>query len=146
MLYKCPAQEVFNIDAWWSTTLDNCHFDDAIWGYTIRAFNDWKNWDLSRWNDPVLDDLFIMGLLDWIGENHRYAQSIQSMRFTLVLGSQLKMELVRLEDLVWLPSLLSFGTTKIDDASSSSCIGVLTRQGTTLSTWRSGSAAIAARR
>ena len=56
--------------------LDDCHFDDAIWGYTVCAFDDWKNWDPSQWNDPVLDDLFIMGLLDWIGENHRYAQSI----------------------------------------------------------------------
>ena len=72
----------------------------------------------------MLDDLFIMGLLDWIGENHRYAQSIQSMRFALVLGSWLKMELVRLEDLVRLPSLPSFGTAKTDDASSLSWIGV----------------------
>ena len=73
--------------------LDDCHFDDAIWGYTVCAFDDWKNRDPSRWNNPVLDNLFIMGSLDWIGENHRYAQSIQSMRFALVLGSRLKLEL-----------------------------------------------------
>ena len=124
MLYKCLAQGVFNVDAWRSTTLDNCHFDDAIWGYTVRAFDDWSNRDPSRWNDPVLDNLFIMGSLDWIGENHRYAQSIQSMWFALVLGSQLKMELVWLEDLVRPQSLLSFGTAETDDAFSSSWIGV----------------------
>ena len=103
--------------------MDDCHFDDAIWGCTVRAFNDWQNQDPSRWNDPVLDDMFIMGSLDWIGENHRYQQSIQSIRFALVLGSWLKMELMRLEDLVWHPSLLSFGTAKTDDVSSSSWIG-----------------------
>ena len=65
-----------------------------------------------------------MGSLDWIGENHRYAQSIQSMWFTLVLGSRLKMELVRLEDLVQPLSLLSFGVVKTDDAFSSRWIGV----------------------
>ena len=93
-------------------------------GYTIRAFDNWKNWDPSQWNNPVLDNLFIMGSLDWIGENHRYVQSIQSMQFALALGSWLKMELVRLEDLVRPPSLLSFGTAKTDDAPSSSWIGV----------------------
>ena len=86
MLYKCPAQGVFNVDAWRSTTLDNCHFDDALWGYTV--FDDWLNRDPSQWNDPVLDNLFIVGSLDWIGENYRYAQSIQSMWFALVLGSR----------------------------------------------------------
>ena len=92
--------------------MDDCHFDDAIWGYTVRAFDDWQNWDPSQWNDPVFDNLVIMGSWDWIRENHRFQQSIQSMRFTLVLGSRLKMELMRLEDLVRLPSLLSFWHSK----------------------------------
>ena len=73
-------------------------------------------------------DLFVYGLrhvqtpseyvhdrsLDWIGENHRYAQSIQSMRFALVLGSRLKLELMQLEDMVQPLSLLSFGTAKLN--------------------------------
>ena len=64
----------------------------------------------------MLDNMFIMGLVDWMGDEHCYAQLIWSIRFMLVMGSQLKMEIMRVEDLVQPLSLLSFVTAKTDDA------------------------------
>ena len=38
--------------------MDEVHYDDALWAYTIRAFEEWKNRDVNRWNDPIIDRLF----------------------------------------------------------------------------------------
>ena len=42
----------------------------------------------------------IMGTEDWMGEDHRYAQSVQAMRFMLVMGLRLKQEDIRIEEKV----------------------------------------------
>ena len=77
-------------------------YDDALWAYTVRAFEEWRNRDVRRWNDPVFDRLMIMGAEDWMGENHRHAQSIQAMRYVMAMGSRLKQEDIRIEEKVHL--------------------------------------------
>ena len=42
----------------------------------------------------------IMGAEDWMGENHRHAQSIQAMRYMMAMGSLLKQEDIRIEEKV----------------------------------------------
>ena len=42
----------------------------------------------------------IMGTEDWMGENHRHAQSIQAMRFMMTMGLRLKQEDIRIEEKV----------------------------------------------
>ena len=72
------------------------------------AFDNWKNQGPAQWQDPVLDWLVLMGTLNWAGfDHHHYTQSIQCMWYSFVLGPQLKLELMKLEDLVHPPSLLS---------------------------------------
>ena len=44
----------------------------------------------------------IMGAEDWMGEDHRYAQSIQAMRYMMAMGSRLKQEDIRIEEKVCL--------------------------------------------
>jgi hypothetical protein len=51
-----------------------------------------------------------MGFEDWAGgDNHRFAQSIQSMRYTLAMGSRLKQDNMRIEDQVGSSFLCPFG-------------------------------------
>ena len=62
------------LEVLWLTTsgiVDEVHYDDALWAYTICAFEEWKNRDVTRWNDPIIDRLFLMGCPDWTGvDNH----------------------------------------------------------------------------
>ena len=67
--------------------LDEVHYDDALWVYTIRAFEEWKNHDVTRWNDPIIDWLFLMGCPDWTGVDNRMVSGIQVMRFGTVVLS-----------------------------------------------------------
>ena len=91
---------MFDIDAWKNETFDDLHYDNALWAYTIRAFEEWRNCNIRRWNNPVFNRLMIMGSEDWMGENHWHAQSIQAMRFVMVMGSRLKQEDIRIEEKV----------------------------------------------
>ena len=67
--------------------MDEIHYDDALWAYTIRAFEEWKNRDVTRWNDPIIDQLFLMGCLDWTGVNNSMVSGIQVMQFGTVVLS-----------------------------------------------------------
>ena len=86
-MYWCPSQGFFDIYAWKNETFNDLHYNDALWAYFIRAFEEWHNCDICHWNNPVFDQLMIMGAKDWMGENHQFAQSIQAMWFMFVMGS-----------------------------------------------------------
>ena len=73
-----------------------------------------------------------MGAEDWMGENHRHAQSIQAMRFVMVMGSRLKQEDIRIEEkvrlrctrlLVWVIDDVIVGIVDGDDDFESRCVG-----------------------
>ena len=69
--------------------LAECHNDDALWGYMLRASEEIRLRDPQVRMDPVLYRLFRMGINDWSGENKRMSASIQSMRFATAMGSRL---------------------------------------------------------
>ena len=72
---------------WSEDPLDEAHYDDALWGYTICAFEEWKNRDVAQWNDPIIDWLFLMGCPDWMGVNNCTVSGVQTMRFGTVVLS-----------------------------------------------------------
>ena len=85
-LYNCPrgggATVPFNAVDW-----NEDPFDNALWAYSIRAFEEWRNCDVDQWMDPIVDRLMLMGCPDWVNPDNRMASSIQSMRFATVWGS-----------------------------------------------------------
>ena len=103
----CPNSEDPEwLRAWNGDPLDEVHYDDALWVYTICAFKEWKNCDVTRWNDPIINWLFLMGCPDWTGVDNRMVLGIQVMWFGTVVLSRVILLLHALEDKVPLPSLL----------------------------------------
>ena len=94
------------LKTWNEDPLDEVHYNDALWAYTIRAFEEWKNRDVTRWNDPIIDQLFLMGCLDWTGTDNCMISGIQVTQFGMVVLLQVIPLIHALEDKVPLPSLL----------------------------------------
>ena len=86
--------------------MDKVHYNDALWAYTICAFEEWKNHDVTHWNNPIIDWLFLMGCPDWTGTDNRTITGIQVMQFGMVVLSRVIPLIHALEDKVPLPSLL----------------------------------------
>jgi hypothetical protein len=97
-LYRCPeGARPWNATEWNEDCFDELHYDDALWAYTIRAFEAWKNRDVDQWDDPVVDRLMLMGCPDWIDPNARMPASIQAMRFATVFGERLMQRIIKNE-------------------------------------------------
>ena len=114
-MYDCPrgggATVPFNTVDWNEDPFDEVHFDDALWAYSIRAFEEWRNHNVDQWMDPIVDCLMLMGCLDWVDPDNRTASSIQSMRFAMVWGSRLQQRIIRGEVEV-IPALYILGLYK----------------------------------
>ena len=91
---------------WNEDPLDEVHYNDALWVYTIHAFEEWKNRDITSWNDPIMDWLFLMGCPDWTGVDNCTVSGIQVMRFSMMVLLRVIPLIHALEDKVPLPSLL----------------------------------------
>ena len=83
------GEQCFSKEHWINDILNECHFDDRLWGYTIRVVEELHTRDLVVFTDGVLYNLMQMGVMDWTGENARGNQSTQAMRLATVLASRL---------------------------------------------------------
>ena len=112
MLYDCPrgagANGAFNAVEWNKDPFDEVHLDDALWAYSIRAFEEWRNRDVDQWLDPVINCLMLMGCPDWVNPDNWTVSSIQSMRFEMVWGLHLQQRIIRGEVEV-IPTLYILG-------------------------------------
>jgi hypothetical protein len=97
-----PGRTEFNALVWNQDVLPECHLDDALWGYTIRMWEELQEWGAGRVEDQVTIRLLRMAARDWKDKDSRKPASIQSMRFAAVLGSRLLAQLLALEDKVGL--------------------------------------------
>ena len=84
-----PGEQHFNEDRWVNDILNECHFNDRLWGYTIRVVEELRTRDPAVFTDGVLFNLMRMGVMDWTGENNRGNQSTQAMRLATALASRL---------------------------------------------------------
>ena len=84
-----PREQRFNEERWVNDILNECYFDDHLWGYTIRVVEELRTRDLVVFTDGVLFNLMQMGVMDWTGENSRGHQSTQAMRLATALVSHL---------------------------------------------------------
>jgi len=59
--------------------LRECHYDDRLWGFTIRTAETWRTSDRDQWRDPVIGLLFRMGSFNWEGEDKLMNQAKQAI-------------------------------------------------------------------
>ena len=115
-LYDCPrgagANGAFNAVEWNEDPFDEVHFDDTLWAYSIRAFEEWRNRDVDQWLDPIVNRLMLMGCPDWVETDNRMAASIQAMRFAMVWGLCLQQRIIRGEVEV-IPALYILGLYRV---------------------------------
>ena len=82
-----PGEQRFSEEHWINDILNECHFDDHLWGYTIRVVEELRTRDLVVFTNGVLYNLMRMGVMDWTGENAWGNQSTQAMRLATALAS-----------------------------------------------------------
>ena len=84
-----PWRTEFDEERWANDILNKCHFDDRLWGYTIRVVEELRTRDPAVFTDGVLFNLMRMGVNDWVGENSRGNQSTQAMQLATALASRM---------------------------------------------------------
>ena len=84
-----PGEQCFSEERWVNNILNKCHFDDCLWGYTIRIVEELRTRDPAVFTDGVLYNLMRMGVMDWTRENARGNQSTQAMRLATALASHM---------------------------------------------------------
>ena len=84
-----PGEQHFSEECWINDILNECHFDNRLWGYTIRVVEELHTRDPVVFTNGVLYNLMQMGVMDWTGENAQGNQSTQAMRLATVLVSRL---------------------------------------------------------
>ena len=84
-----PGEQRFNEERWANDILNECHFDDRLWGYTIRVVEELCTRNPAVFTDGVLFNLMRMGVNDWVGENSQGNQSTQAMQLATALASRM---------------------------------------------------------
>ena len=84
-----PREQRFNEECWANDILNECYFNDRLWGYTICIVKELQTHNPTIFTDGVLYNLMRMGVMDWTGENIRMNQSTQAMHLATALASQI---------------------------------------------------------
>ena len=84
-----PTVEDADLQQWRDDALIECHNDDALWGFVVRAYEGIQLCTKNQWDDPVFLRLMQMGCLDWVQPDFRSNQSTQGIRFATAMGSRL---------------------------------------------------------
>ena len=63
-----PGEQWFNEEHWADDILNECHYNDHLWGYTICVMEELQTQDPTVFTDGVLYNLMQMGVMDWSGE------------------------------------------------------------------------------
>ena len=82
-----PGEQRFDEERWANDILNECYFNDRLWGYTICVVEELRVCDPAVFTDGVLYNIMWMGVMDWIGENAQGNQSTQAMHLATGLAS-----------------------------------------------------------
>ena len=66
-----PGEQRFNKEHWVEDILNECYFDDHLWGYTICIMEVLQICNLAVFTDGVLYNLMQMGVMDRTEHNVR---------------------------------------------------------------------------
>ena len=84
-----PREQRFSKERWINDILNECHFDDYLWGYTIHVVEELRTRDPAVFTNGVLYNLMRMGVMHWTRENTQGNQSAQAMCLATMLASRL---------------------------------------------------------
>ena len=84
-----PTVEDADLQQWRDNALIECHNNDALWGFVVRAYESVHYHTENQWDDPVFLHLMQMGCLDWVQPDFRSNPSMQGIRFATAMGSRL---------------------------------------------------------
>ena len=84
-----PTVEDADLQQWRDDALIECHNDDALWGFVVRAYETVRCRTENQWDDLVFLCLMQMGCLDWVQPDFRSNPSMQGIRFVTAMGSRL---------------------------------------------------------
>ena len=82
-----PREQRFDEERWANDILNECYFDNCLWGYMIRIVEELRVCNPAVFTDGVLYNLMRMGVMDWTEHNIRMNQSTQAMRLATALAS-----------------------------------------------------------
>ena len=82
-----PREQRFNEERWADDILDECFFDNCLWGNMICIVEELRTHNPAVFTDGVLYNLMWMRVMDWTGENVRMNQSTQAMHLATALAS-----------------------------------------------------------
>src|ERR1700753_3073691 len=91
-----PGQERFDPLRWKVDSLPQAHYDDKLFGYSIRVSEHLRLREEGLFSDNILYSLFNMGVYDWEAPNKRGDQATQAMRHATAMADCL---LHRIRDL-----------------------------------------------
>ena len=77
-----------DLQQWRDDALIECHNDDALWGFVVRAYETVRCCTEDQWDDPVFLRLMQMGCLDWVQPDFRSNPSTHGICFTMAMGSR----------------------------------------------------------
>ena len=84
-----PGEQRFNKEHWAEDILNECHFDNCLWGFTIWIGEELRTCDPAVFTNRVLYNLMQMGVTNQTGENTQMNQSTQAMHLATALASQI---------------------------------------------------------
>jgi len=85
---------------WKYDQMVECHNEDALWAFMMRASEEYCLLDHTKLRDPVMRRLLHMGIYDWKGEDKRLHQTTPSMRHATAMATRLLAHTMTLEDQV----------------------------------------------
>ena len=84
-----PSDPNADLHQWRDDALIECHNNNALWGFAVRAYEGVRVRSADQWDDPVLLCLMQMGSLDWVHPDFHGNQLMQGIRFATAMGSRL---------------------------------------------------------
>ena len=100
-----PGQDRFELLRWKIDSLSEAHYDDKLFGYSVRVSERLRTRDPGLFSDNVLYTLFRMGIYDWEAPNKRNDQAMQAMHHSTAMADCL---LQRIRDLEVAVRLIDF--------------------------------------
>ena len=73
---------------WKQDAMPELHNDDALWAFTMRALEEYRQLDRQQLNDETLYRLFDMGIHDWKKPDTLLHQAQQAIRWSAATSTR----------------------------------------------------------
>ena len=77
------------LHCWHNDMANDLHNNDTLWFWAAKASHKFMEWRGQGVMDPILHQIFTMGLFDWTAPNDCLNQMTLVMRHAMVMGMKL---------------------------------------------------------